>query len=114
MFRDDCRDSVAAFRELIQTSLDQLASEQPGMSEFALLLGAGWAASETVAFSSPNAGHVAFRSGPRTYLGLVVLQRIFVTMNVDFYPIKDTGDGYRDDFVDDWEFNLTAGWRFLD
>lgn len=190
-----------AFRQLIQTSLDQLASEQPGMSEYALLLGgravadisfgkeypkqvvglgiansgvevvyghrlgrspwrwdtafrifnlekqnyaadldpftgelylstqgtrilspsmffdvelgAGWAASETVAFSSPQSGHVAFRSGPRTYLGLVVLQRIFVTINVDFYPIKDTGDGYRDDVVDDWEFNLTAGWRFL-
>ncbi len=190
-----------AFRQLIQTSLDQLAAEQPGMSEYALLLGgravadisfgkeypkqivglgiansglevvygrrlgrspwrwdsafrifnlekqnyaaeldpftgefylstqgtrifspsmffdlelgAGWAASETVAFSSPQSGHVAFRSGPRTYLGLVVLQRIFVTINVDFYPIKDTGDGYRDDVVDDWEFNLTAGWRFL-
>jgi predicted acylesterase/phospholipase RssA len=191
-----------AFRELIQTSLDQLASEQPGMSEYALLLGgravadttfgkeypkrifgvgivnsgveldygrrlgrspwrwdstfrifnlekqnfgadlnpftgefylstqgtrimspsaffdvelgAGWAASETVAFSSPNSGHIAFRSGPRTYLGLVILQRIFVTINVDFYPIQDTGDGYRDDVVDDWEFNLSAGWRFLD
>ena len=175
-----------AFRQLIQTSLDQLAAEQPGMSEYALLLGgravadttfgkeyprqifgvgiansgieltyghrlgrspwrwdsafrlfnlenqnfaadldpftgefylstqvtrilspslffdvelgAGWAASETVAFSSPS-GHVAFRSGPRTYLGVVILQRIFVTMNVDFYPIKDTGDAYRDDVV---------------
>ena len=190
-----------AFRELMQTSLDQLASEQEGMSEYALLLGgraiadtafgkeypkqifgvgiaqnglelvygrriartpwrwdttfrffnlqqqnydidldpftgelylatqgtrilspsiffdvelgAGWAASETVAFNSSQPGHIAFRSGPRTYLGLVVLQRIFVTLNIDYYPIKDVDGGYSDDVVDDWEFNLTAGWRFL-
>jgi hypothetical protein len=191
----------AAFRQLMQTSLDQLASEQPGMSKYALLLGgravadttfgkeypkqivglgianngvevvygrrlgrspwrwdsalrlfnlekrpfaddlnpfvgefylstqgtrilspstfydielgAGWAVSETVAFNSPESGPVAFRSGPRTYLGLVILQRIFVTLNVDFYTIKNVNSGYQDDIVDDSEFNLTAGWRFL-
>lgn len=190
-----------AFRELMQTSLDQLASEQPGLSKYALLLGgravadtafgkeypkqivglgiannglelvygrrlgrtpwrwdtalrlfnlenqpladdlnpfvgefylstqgtrilspspyldvelgAGWAVSETVAFNTAESGQVAFRSGPRTYLGLVLLQRIFVTLNVDFYPIKDVSSGYREDIVDDSEFNLTAGWRFL-
>ena len=190
-----------AFRELMQTSLDQLASKQEGMSEYALLLGgraiadtafgkeypkqifgvgvaqnglellygrriartpwrwdttfrffnlqqqnydvdldpftgelylstqgtrilspsifldvelgAGWAASETVAFNSSQPGHIAFRSGPRAYLGLVVLQRIFVTLNIDYYPIKNVDGGYKDDVVDEWEFNLTAGWRFL-
>ena len=190
-----------AFRQLIQTSLDQMASEQPGLSKYALLLGgravadttfgkeypkhiiglgianagvevvygrrlgrspwrwdsavrlfnlerqpfaddinpfvgefylstqgtrilspstffdielgAGWAVSETVAFNSSESGQVAFRSGPRAYLGLVILQRIFVALNVDYYPIKDVSSGFREDIVDDSEFNLTAGWRFL-
>jgi len=190
-----------AFRSLIQTSIDQLASEQEGLSEYALLLGgravadtafekeypkqifgvgiaqngvelvygrrvartpwrwdstfrffnlqqqnygpdldpftsefylstqatrilspsilydfelgAGWAASETVAYNSSNSGHVAFRSGPRTSLGLVVLQRIFITLNVDYYPINEVDEGYPENVVDDWEYNLTAGWRFL-
>ena len=76
-------------------------------------IGAGWAVSEIVAYNSSEPGHVAFRSGPRSYLGLVVLQRIFVALNVDYYPIKEVDDGYRDGVVHDWEFNLTAGWRFL-
>ena len=42
-----------------------------------------------------------------------MLQRIFVTLNIDYYPIKNVDSGFRDDVVDDWEFNLTAGWRFL-
>ena len=76
-------------------------------------VGAGWAASETIAYNSESPGHLAFRSGPRSYLGLVILQRIYVALNVDYYPIKEVGSGYRDSAVDDWELNLTAGWRFL-
>jgi hypothetical protein len=75
--------------------------------------GAGWAASQTIAYNSERPGHVAFRSGPRSYLALVILQRVYVALNVDYYPIKEVGSGYRDSAVDDWEFNLTAGWRFL-
>jgi hypothetical protein len=80
---------------------------------FDIEIGLGWALSETVAFDTSASGEVAFRSGPRTYLGLVILQRIFVTMNVDFYTTVNVNSGYQDDVVDDKEFNLTAGWRFL-
>ena len=34
-------------------------------------------------------------------------------MNVDFYTTVDVSSGFQDDVVDDKEFNLTAGWRFL-
>lgn len=191
----------AAFRQLIQTGLDQLAEEQPGMSKYTLLLGgrsvadtafgkeypkrsiglgianngveifygrqlgasswrwdsafrlfnlekrsygddlnpfvgelylstqatrilspstfydielgAGWAVSKTVAFNSSESGEVAFRSGPRIYTGLVIFQRIYVTLNIDFYPVKEVSSGYQEDVVNDSEFNLIAGWRFL-
>jgi predicted acylesterase/phospholipase RssA len=79
-------------------------------------LGAGWALSETFAFNSASPGHVAFRTGPRSYLALVLLQRIYVALNVDYYPVKEIGAAYRStgtQVVHDWEFNLTAGWRFL-
>ena len=69
--------------------------------------------SETVAYDSSASGHVAFRAGPRSYMAFVILQRVYVALNVDYYPIKEVGSGYRDSAVDDWEFNLTAGWRFL-
>jgi hypothetical protein len=76
-------------------------------------IGLGWAASETIAFTSASPGHMAFRSGPRSYLGLVILQRIYVAFNADYYPIKEVDSGYRNSVVDDWNYNLTAGWRFL-
>jgi predicted acylesterase/phospholipase RssA len=76
-------------------------------------VGVGWAAAETIAFSSSSPGHMAFRSGPRSYLGLVILQRIYVAFNADYYPIKEVDSGYRYSVVDDWDYNLTAGWRFL-
>jgi hypothetical protein len=86
-------------------------------SKFAdLELGVGWAVSETIAYNSASPGHVAFRTGPRSYLGLVILQRIYLALNVDYYPVNEADKAYRDtghDGGDDWEFNLTGGWRFL-
>jgi hypothetical protein len=79
-------------------------------------LGAGWALSETFALDSSSPRHVAFRTGPRSYLSLVILQRIYVALNVDYYPVNELGSAYQDlgtTVADDWEFNLTAGWRFL-
>jgi len=79
-------------------------------------LGAGWAVSEKIAYSSSAPGHVAFRTGPRTYLALVILQRIYLALNVDYYPVNKLDSAYRHTgttVADDWEFNLTAGWRFF-
>lgn len=79
-------------------------------------VGAGWALSETIAFDSKSPGHVAFRTGPRSYLALVLLQRLYLALNVDYYPVNEKGSVYRDSgsrVTDDWEFNLTGGWRFL-
>ena len=79
-------------------------------------LGAGWAVSETVAFDSDSPGHVSFRTGPRSYLALVVLQRLYLALNVDYYPVNEKGGDYRaldTRVTDDWEFNITGGWRFL-
>jgi hypothetical protein len=79
-------------------------------------LGAGWAVSEMIAYNSGSPGHVAFRTGPRSYLSLVMLQRIYVALNVDYYPVNELDSAYENTgttVADDWEFNLTAGWRFL-
>jgi predicted acylesterase/phospholipase RssA len=79
-------------------------------------LGAGWAVSETFAFNSKSPGHIAFRTGPRSYLALVLLQRLYLALNVDYYPVNEQADAYRNtgtNVADDWEFNLTGGWRFL-
>jgi hypothetical protein len=43
----------------------------------------------------------------------VILQRLYVALNADYDPIKEVDDGDRNSVVDDWEFNLTGGWRFL-
>lgn len=81
-----------------------------------LELGVGWAVSETVAYNSASPGQVAFRTGPRSFLGLVILQRIYLALNVDYYVVHEVDKAYGDTGVrgsDDWEFNLTGGWRFL-
>lgn len=79
-------------------------------------IGAGWALSEMIAYNSSSPGHVAFRTGPRSYLALVILQRIYLALNVDYYPVNELDSPYKDletTVTEDWEFNLTAGWRFL-
>jgi predicted acylesterase/phospholipase RssA len=79
-------------------------------------LGAGWALSETIAYDSSSPGHVAFRTGPRSYVALVLLQRLYLALNVDYYPVNEKAAAYQDvgtRVTDDWEFNLTGGWRFL-
>ena len=81
-----------------------------------LELGVGWALAEKIAFDSSSPGHVAFRTGPRSYLALVILQRLYVALNVDYYPVNELGSAYKNTgtiVADDWEYNLTAGWRFL-
>jgi hypothetical protein len=79
-------------------------------------LGAGWALSETIAYDSKSPGHVAFRTGPRSYVALVLLQRLYLALNVDYYPVNEKAAAYEGvgtRVTDDWEFNLTGGWRFL-
>jgi hypothetical protein len=79
-------------------------------------LGGGWALSERLAFNGINPGHVAFRTGPRAYIALVILQRIYLALNVDYYPVVELDPAYRNlgtTVADNWEFNLAAGWRFL-
>jgi len=81
-----------------------------------LEVGAGWALSETIAYNSRSPGHIAFRTGPRSFLALVVIQRIYVGMNIDYYPVIETAPAYQDAFkpaVDTWSWNLSGGWRFL-
>jgi predicted acylesterase/phospholipase RssA len=79
-------------------------------------LGAGWAISETVAFNSGSPGHVAFRTGPRASLALVLLQRLYVALNADYYPVNRKANAYREldaRVTNSWEWNLTAGFRFF-
>ena len=78
--------------------------------------GAGWAASETIAMDSESPNQVAFRTGPRVYLGLVGLQRVFVGLNIDYYPINEVGEEYEATGTrvsDNWALNIVVGWRFL-
>jgi predicted acylesterase/phospholipase RssA len=79
-------------------------------------LGAGWAASETIALDSESPNQVAFRTGPRLFLGLVGLQRVFLGLNIDYYPINEVGDEYEATGTrvsENWALNIVAGWRFL-
>jgi hypothetical protein len=79
-------------------------------------LGAGWAASETLAMSGPAGGHVAFRTGPRGYIALVLLQRLYLGVNVDYYPFDQIGSPYDltpNPVVDDLVWGIAGGWRFL-
>jgi hypothetical protein len=81
-----------------------------------LEVGAGWAVSETVAYDSASPGHIAFRTGPRSFLAVVFVQRIYVGMNVDYYPVIDIAPAYANTIspvVTEWQWNLTGGWRFL-
>ncbi len=46
----------------------------------------------------------------------IVLQRIYVALNVDYYPNVEMRDAYKNTVnpaVTDWEWNLAGGWRFL-
>ena len=55
-------------------------------------------------------------TGPRTTLALVGLQRIYLALNIDYYPVNEVGTEYENTGIkvsDTWEFNLAAGWRFL-
>jgi hypothetical protein len=79
-------------------------------------LGLGWSMSEMFAYNSRSPGHIAFRMGPRSYLALVLLQHFYVSLNVDYYPVNELDNDYEHlgtTVADDWEFNITAGWRFL-
>jgi hypothetical protein len=78
--------------------------------------GLGWAAVQTVAYESKSLENVALRSGPRSYLGLTLLQQIYLGLNFDYYVVRDVDDKYRATgtrVVDNYELNLAAGWRFL-
>ncbi|MBW2540672.1 MAG: patatin-like phospholipase family protein [Deltaproteobacteria bacterium] len=79
-------------------------------------IGAGWALNEKIAYNSSSPGHVAFRTGPRSYLAFVILQRLYLALNVDYYPVNELDSAYDNlgvTVTEDWEFNLTGGWRFL-
>jgi predicted acylesterase/phospholipase RssA len=79
-------------------------------------VGAGWAAAETLALSGPATGHVAFRTGPRGYLALVLLQRLYIGVNIDYYPFDNIDARYATTgvrVVDEWEWGVAGGWRFL-
>ncbi len=79
-------------------------------------IGAGWAVSDKIAYNSSSPGQVAFRTGPRSYLAFVILQRLYLALNVDYYPINELDSAYKNlgvTVTEDWEFNLTGGWRFL-
>jgi hypothetical protein len=81
-----------------------------------LEVGAGWVATETLALNSTSPGHVALRTGPRTSFGLVALQRIYLAVNFDYYPFQYLDSNYRDtgtEIVDDWNWNIVVGWRFM-
>lgn len=80
-----------------------------------LELGLGWALSETIAYNSSHPGHVAFRTGPRSLLSLVLFQRLYVAANLDYYPIRVVEPVYEDSAnpPGDWQWNVAAGWRFL-
>ncbi len=83
---------------------------------FDLELGAGWAASETFAWDGSSPGHVAFRTGPRSSLAIVALQRIYLAVNLDWYPFKSVDSDYKNtgtQVADDWNWNIVVGWRFL-
>ena len=83
---------------------------------FDLELGAGWAVSEIHAYDSSSPGHVALRTGPRSYLGVVALQRIYLALNIDWYPFISLDGDYKDtgtEVADDWNWNIVVGWRFL-
>jgi predicted acylesterase/phospholipase RssA len=78
--------------------------------------GLGWAAVQTLAHESGSVERVAFRSGPRSYLGLILLQQIYLGLNFDYYTVRDVEDKYEATgvrVVDNYELNLAAGWRFL-
>jgi hypothetical protein len=79
-------------------------------------LGAGWALADTLAMSGPAPGQVALQTGPRTYAALVLLQRVYVAVNVDYYPWKVVDHPYYltpNPVVDDWTWSIAGGWRFL-
>jgi hypothetical protein len=79
-------------------------------------IGAGWAVNEKIAYNSSSPGHVAFRTGPRSYLAFIILQRLYLALNVDYYPVNELDsayDGLGVTVTEDWEFNITGGWRFL-
>jgi len=79
-------------------------------------IGAGWALAEKIAYNSSSPGHVAFRTGPRSYLAFIILQRLYLALNVDYYPINELDSAYKHldvTVTEDWEFNITGGWRFL-
>ena len=85
----------------LSTELTWIHSPSPF---FDLEIGGGWVAAETVAYNSSSPGHVAFRTGARTHIALVTLQRIYLSFNFDYFPFT---------FVDDWNWNIVVGWRFL-
>jgi predicted acylesterase/phospholipase RssA len=81
-----------------------------------LELGAGWALGETFAYNGPSPGHVVLRTGPRSYVALVALQRLYLAVNVDYYPFMDVESAYRFTVAPvtrNWELNISGGWRFL-
>ena len=83
---------------------------------FDLELGAGWAVSEILAWDGSSSGHVAFRTGPRSYLGVVALQRVYLAANLDWYPFISKDGNYKNTgtrVADDWNWNIVVGWRFL-
>ena len=71
---------------------------------------------EKIAYNSSSPGHVAFRTGPRSYLAFIILQRLYLALNVDYYPVNELDSAYDNlgvTVTEDWEFNITGGWRFL-
>jgi hypothetical protein len=56
------------------------------------------------------------RSGPRSYLAFVILQRIYLAVNIDYYPINELDSRYKNlnaTVTEDWTANVSGGWRFL-
>jgi len=94
----------------------QITRTLPIMTYADVEIGLGWAAAEMFAYNSLSPGHVAFRSGPRSYLALVILQRIYLAVNVDWYPINELDSRYKNlnaTVTEDWTANISGGWRFL-
>jgi len=78
--------------------------------------GLGWAAVQRVAYEEGSFEGVAFRSGPRFFAGLTLLQQIYLGLNFDYYFYRDVDDKYLATglrVADNYQVNLAAGWRFL-
>jgi hypothetical protein len=94
----------------------QITRTLPLMTYADVEVGLGWAIAEMFAYNSASPGHVALRSGPRSYLAFVILQRIYLAVNIDYYPINELDSRYKNlnaTVTEDWTANVSGGWRFL-